>query len=100
MDGEVRGSKAAITAVVMLAALMAMIDITIDAEFPPAFTLTSGGCGAPAAEKYCESKGWSKARRYVVAHNIGASTPTRLIGTGAVCDQNFCDGFEFIRCSN
>ena len=29
MDGEVRGSKAAITAVVMLAALMAMIDITI-----------------------------------------------------------------------
>ena len=58
------------------------------------------GCGAPAAEKYCESKGWSKARRYVVAHNIGASTPTRLIGTGAVCDQNFCDGFEFIRCSN
>ena len=29
MDGEVRGSKTAITAVVMLAALMAMIDITI-----------------------------------------------------------------------
>ena len=29
MDGEVRGSKSAITAVVMLAALMAMIDITI-----------------------------------------------------------------------
>jgi DHA2 family multidrug resistance protein len=29
MDGEVRGSKPAITAVVMLAALMAMIDITI-----------------------------------------------------------------------
>lgn len=58
------------------------------------------GCGEPAAKKYCQSKGFSKVRRFVVANNIGAATPTRLIGTGAVCDQNFCDGFELIRCSN
>ena len=56
------------------------------------------GCGEPAAKKYCQSKGFDKVRRYVVANNIGAATPTRLIGTGAVCDQNFCDGFQKIVC--
>jgi hypothetical protein len=58
------------------------------------------GCGQPAALKYCQSKGWAKMKNYVVANNIGAVSPTRLIGTGAVCDQNFCDGFVRIRCSN
>ncbi|MDO8354248.1 MAG: hypothetical protein Q7T14_12360, partial [Aestuariivirga sp.] len=58
------------------------------------------GCGQPAAKKYCQSKGWAKVQSYVVANNIGAVAPTRLIGTGAVCDQNFCDGFVQIKCSN
>jgi hypothetical protein len=58
------------------------------------------GCGLPAAKKYCESKGWTKVKNFVVANNIGASSPTRLIGTGAVCDQDFCDGFKVIICKN
>lgn len=58
------------------------------------------GCGAPAAKKFCQAEGWATASEYTVAHNIGASTPTRLIGTGAVCDQGFCDGFEAITCKN
>jgi hypothetical protein len=58
------------------------------------------GCGMPAAKKYCESKGWTKVKNFVVANNIGLSSPTRLIGTGAVCDQDFCDGFKVINCKN
>ena len=45
-------------------------------------------------------KGWATAHSYVVANNIGSYAPTRLIGTGAVCDQNFCDGFQKIVCKN
>ena len=58
------------------------------------------GCGAPAADRFCESKGWVKSGGHVVANNIGAFAPTRLIGTGAVCDQEFCDGFKSIKCEN
>ena len=58
------------------------------------------GCGAPAAKKFCQAEGWATAADYTVAQDIGASTPTRLIGTGAVCDQGFCDGFEAITCKN
>jgi len=58
------------------------------------------GCGQPAAKKFCQSKGWNKVSNYAVANNIGQNSPTRLIGTGAVCDQNFCDGFSQIICTN
>ena len=58
------------------------------------------GCGQPAAAKYCQMKGWATAHSYVVANDIGAYAPTRLIGTSAVCDQDFCDGFKQITCKN
>jgi hypothetical protein len=58
------------------------------------------GCGALAAEKFCQAEGWAIASDFVIANDIGASTPTRLIGTGAVCDQGYCDGFKSITCKN
>lgn len=58
------------------------------------------GCGQPAAKKYCQMKGWATVHSYIVANNIGAYAPTRLIGTSAVCDQDFCDGFKQIVCKN
>jgi hypothetical protein len=58
------------------------------------------GCGLPAAKKYCQNKGWATAHSYVIANNIGSYAPTRLIGTSAVCDQDFCDGFKRIVCKN
>jgi hypothetical protein len=58
------------------------------------------GCGAPAANAYCQQKGWNTSTSHVIAHDIGAVAPTRLIGTGAVCDQDFCDGFQSITCMN
>jgi hypothetical protein len=58
------------------------------------------GCGEPAATAFCQAEGWVKAIDYAIANDIGVSSPTRLIGTGAVCDQSFCDGFTTITCSN
>jgi hypothetical protein len=58
------------------------------------------GCGQPAANAYCQSKGWNQAANYSVANDIGATRPTRLIGTGAICDQGYCDGFRQITCTN
>jgi hypothetical protein len=58
------------------------------------------GCGELAAKKFCQREGWAYASEFSIAHNIGSTTPTRLLGTGAVCDQGFCDGFEAITCKN
>jgi hypothetical protein len=58
------------------------------------------GCGAPAANAFCQWKGHSSAVLFAMAGDIGATSPTRLISTGAVCDQAFCDGFAMIRCQN
>ncbi|WP_421695969.1 hypothetical protein [Aestuariivirga sp.] len=58
----------------------------------------STGCGAPAANAWCKSKGFDKAASFEEDPDIGASHPTRLISSGAVCDQGFCDGFAQITC--
>ena len=58
------------------------------------------GCGEPAATAFCQAEGWVQAIDFAIANDIGASKPTRLIGTGAVCDQGFCDGFAKITCGS
>jgi hypothetical protein len=60
----------------------------------------SSGCGAPAANAWCKAKGFDKATSFTQAPDIGASQPTRLISSGAVCDQGFCDGFQQITCAS
>jgi hypothetical protein len=60
----------------------------------------SVGCGQEAATAWCKTKGFAKAVGFKMAPDIGVATPTRLIGTGAVCDQGFCDGFTFITCGS
>ena len=59
----------------------------------------SAGCGAKAAKAFCKARGFDTAKRFAIDKDIGARTRTRLISTGAVCDQSFCDGFKFIQCS-
>jgi hypothetical protein len=56
------------------------------------------GCGAEAATAWCVAKGFENASDFAIAEDIGSSTPTRLLSTGAVCDQGFCDGFDYITC--
>ena len=57
------------------------------------------GCGGPAATAWCKTEGFDEAVNIKQAPDIGASTPTRLIATGEVCDQSYCDGFTSITCA-
>lgn len=57
------------------------------------------GCGEEAATAWCKTVGFDKAVGGKQAPDIGASTPTKLIATGEVCDQSYCDGFLFITCA-
>lgn len=58
----------------------------------------SEDCGRPAADAYCRSQGYARATFFFPDRHIGARSPTRLIGTGATCDLNHCDGFRQIVC--
>ncbi len=52
-------------------------------------------CGKPAADAYCGTKGFDKAKSFAIAKGIGN---TRLIGTGENCSGPNCDGFKYITC--
>jgi hypothetical protein len=56
------------------------------------------GCGKAAADAWCQWRGFSNATNFSIDEDIGGSSPTRVIGTGALCDQGFCDGFSHIQC--
>lgn len=55
-------------------------------------------CGKPAADAFCRAKDFSTAAEFTVATDIGAQTPTLVIGDNTVCSESSCDGFAFIRC--
>jgi hypothetical protein len=57
-------------------------------------------CGEVAADKFCQKKGYDGSSVFAKANDIGGSTPTRVLGTGQVCDDDSCDGFKFITCEN
>ena len=56
------------------------------------------GCGADAATAWCKSNAYDHSVDVQQAPDIGASAPTKLIATGEVCDQSYCDGFASITC--
>lgn len=55
----------------------------------------SANCGKPAADAYCEFKGFSGSTDFAMAEDIGN---TRLISNGQSCTEPFCDGFKFVTC--
>lgn len=55
-------------------------------------------CEKPAADKFCQTAGFSRAKSWKIAHDIGHKTPTIVIGDNKVCNQSFCDGFSVIEC--
>lgn len=55
-------------------------------------------CGSPAADAFCRAKDFSRSADFKVAEDIGAQTPTLVIGDDRVCSAAACDGFAFIRC--
>ncbi len=58
----------------------------------------AGQCGKPAADKFCQTKGFTQSNNFEEAVDIGASTPTIIITTGQQCADPSCDGFTFITC--
>ena len=56
------------------------------------------GCGKQAADAFCKHHGYKNAAAFTKATDIGDKHKTRVISTGAVCDQKFCDGFGQIVC--
>jgi hypothetical protein len=57
------------------------------------------GCGQDAATAWCKSNAFDHSVNAQQAPDIGASAPTKLIATGEVCDQSYCDGFTSITCA-
>lgn len=57
------------------------------------------GCGAEAATAWCKTNAFDHSVNVQQAPDIGASAPTKLIATGEVCDQSYCDGFTSITCA-
>jgi hypothetical protein len=56
------------------------------------------GCGQPAADNFCMRRRWTGALEFAADPNIGASEPTMVSGSGKVCDQSNCTGFQYITC--
>jgi hypothetical protein len=56
-------------------------------------------CGQPAADAFCQSLGFPRARSFQPAEDVGRFASTRVIGTGQVCSESFCDGFSMIQCA-
>ncbi len=59
---------------------------------------TKGQCGEPAANKWCQMKGFTRAVGWRKDNNIGGLFPTFLMGDEQICAQYKCDGFAEITC--
>ena len=55
-------------------------------------------CGQAAANEFCKTKGFTGAKSFAYAYDIGAQTPTLVMGDNKVCNAASCDGFASIAC--
>jgi hypothetical protein len=56
-------------------------------------------CGKPAADRFCQTKGFLQSNDFVQDADIGASgIATVVLGTGQVCNAPQCDGFTYVTC--
>ena len=52
-------------------------------------------CGKPAADAFCRSRGYQGSVDFAVRPDY---PPTRVIGTGQICNQSFCDRIVLVTC--
>ncbi len=56
-------------------------------------------CGAPAANLFCQQKGYARAARFSGHPNLGTTgVPTVVFGDGRICQGPTCSGFAAITC--
>ena len=55
-------------------------------------------CGKGAADAFCKRFGYTGAKSWEIDSDIGLTIPTKIITSGKICNQDFCDGFKFIKC--
>lgn len=55
-------------------------------------------CGKPAADEWCRDNGRWKSAGFAIDADIGARSSTRVISSGQICSQPFCDGFQHVSC--
>ncbi|MEJ1364946.1 MAG: tetratricopeptide repeat protein [Candidatus Sedimenticola sp. (ex Thyasira tokunagai)] len=53
------------------------------------------GCGKPAADAWCHSKGFKEAKRWKVEHD---TPPTIVMGNGKTCEAGYCDRISSVTC--
>ncbi len=61
--------------------------------------LWSQDCGQGAADAFCRKMRFTRAIAFEEDYDIGAKSPTYVIGSGKICNQSFCDGFKYITCT-
>jgi hypothetical protein len=52
-------------------------------------------CGKPAADAFCKSRGFEESVDYAVRED---SPPTRVIGSGQICNEPYCDRIVMVTC--
>jgi hypothetical protein len=55
-------------------------------------------CNQPAADQWCQIRGYTAAASFAVDADIGANDPSINIESGEVCSESFCDAFSSIAC--
>ena len=55
-------------------------------------------CGKGAADAFCKLNGYKEAKSWEIDPDIGSTIPTKIITSGKICNQGFCDGFKYIKC--
>lgn len=56
-------------------------------------------CAGEAAQTWCKAQGYDRAVEWEIDHDIGATHPTMVIGSGQICDQAHCDGYLAVICA-
>ncbi|MFN3593946.1 MAG: hypothetical protein ACK4TK_04610 [Thiobacillaceae bacterium] len=54
-------------------------------------------CGKPAADAFCQRQGYAESIDHRIQHD---TPPTRIISSGAVCNDSFCDRIVWVKCSD
>jgi hypothetical protein len=55
-------------------------------------------CAGEAADVYCKSLGFDRVSQWEPDPDVGATSPTVVIGSGQICSEPHCDSFASVTC--